>query len=249
MIKRTFEATEGGTDLYEKATTAVLGSMANWLATFDNVTLVNTINKTGGGKRYVLGVDGFDNLYFTLENNNQGETRMSIYIQGNESTTTRVYTKTVNIYANLTPDGYHVYAVGDIYVFAKNNILYAFCYASPNATAGGALLLTVHNNASYAYAGGDYAYKDTATADAYYYNRNGLFKCMQNEKAVKRPMIITNGSETNSPFYDYLIGVHFLNSQFYSNSFALIDVDGTKYRQVYGNGLFIDNGDDDTEGV
>jgi hypothetical protein len=235
----------GASNIGEASYDAIHGDIKNLLTSYANVTFVKTVTTTNGN-RDVYEIDGIDGYYFTLENQATSNAYIDIrvYVRGNEETSTYI-------------DSYTTQWVGDpstktvsnpFYAFSKNNVLYAFATAPQGGLPTGYVAFFEENNAGYMCIRNICAIDDTNHTKAYISQYAPNVNFAETEKALSANAIITttnNSSNTN------LLAVltkikKFITTTFNStNSFTLIDVNGTKYRQVYTGSIFIDNGDDD----
>ena len=242
---KTTNITGVGTTAPNTAIMAMETSIRPVLTAYDNVTFVERITVGTGKYRDIYAIDGINNLYFTIENNNtsNGYLDIRVFLRDNVQTNTYIATQTVNCVTATSTD---LYLFDNwLYTFSKNNKLYAFMIAPKNALAPCYVAIDVSNGFIYH---NETACVDDAVGNKYYINRYiPSVTYNENEKALfMQSIVTTNNTSSNTPYQAISNVVYkILNQQFNAMAFSLIQIGNKKYRQVYGYYLFIENGDDE----
>ena len=224
---------EGLGQSYGLATTDLLRQVGVILGRYNGIRLEEIYDTGDNVNRYIYAIDGLDGVRFTLtaRNINTYSVLVAIYktenVHGNNPLRSSVVT--------LTYGGNNPYEVfGELNLFVKNNKVYGLMLCNQTGAFSRPMI----------------AFDDKyISSDTNIYDRDGASCSVYNlaaysnnvpEMAIKSKVIILkNGA------YDGMSKViHSINNdQFSSASYALIDVNGTKYRCMVGEKLFIEDGE------
>lgn len=213
-------------------------------ANYTNITYKGKITATANVDDYVLEFTGIDYIYFLFESTSGSNTnayvkaylKSNIDIQAGTISGSALFSQQINM--SNVPGAYASQC--DVYIWADNNIMHAFTYCVP-ATFPTVTYVFDYVNKYIMYAN-NYILVDDSVGTKLNINLQGLYNFSESEKAIKRNVVITNGTAQNSNFIGILNGAWFyINSQFVTNTFALIEIDGVQYRQIYQNYIFIKN--------
>lgn len=224
---------EGLGQSYGLATTDLLRQVGVILGRYSGIHLDEIYDIGDSINRYIYAIDGLDGVRFTLTAYNISTYRVKVEIYKTENVHGNNPLRTATV--TLTYGGNNPYEVfGKLNLFVKNNKVYGLMLCSQT---------------------GDYtppmiAFDDKyISSDANIYDRDGAGCSIYNgaaysnntpEMAIKSKVIILkNGA------YDGMSKViHSINNnQFSRASYALIDINGTKYRCMIGEKLFIEDGE------
>ena len=224
---------EGLGQSYGLATTDLLRQVGVILGRYSGIRLEEIYDTGDNINRYIYAIDGLDGVRFTLTANNLSTYRVLVGIY-----------KTENVHGNnplittkvtLTYGGNNPYEVfGKLNLFVKNNKVYGLMLCDQTG----------------AYTQPMIAFDDKyISSDTNIYDRDGASCNIYNgaaysnntpEMAIKSKVIILK----NGAYNGMSKVIHSINNdQFSSASYALIDVNGTKYRCMVGAKLFVEDGE------
>lgn len=232
---------------YGIATLNMLNDFKTLFIAYDNISFIEryTVNAENGICRDIYAISGFDKYYITLQNETNYNTNVifRIVTRGNEHTETCVYESMWPAYGTLGANDIPI-AESKFYAISKDNVLKAFTLLGRDYDVTDQMICFVtQDSANYILYHNDYALVNNIQSDIYRINTfNPAFNI--NEKALKKRLIITEYNSYDSLFIDVIDTMYyFVNSQFFSMTLALIQVDNIRYRQVYESCIFIEDGD------
>lgn len=246
MIKKIFS---GAGTSQNMATLEALEAFNTYFTAFDNVELVEKFNISGNAYRYIYLVNGFENIYFCLENSTTASSNL-VYLS---------FRIAANIHATAnagnslyTTQFGAVYGSGigfDSYILAKNNNVYGITvtqYGIPIPLnifvnqSGEKYIIRAMGSTGEAIS----AYADDATGSRYYINNMANYAYAESEKALLKNAIVTLANTQSSNYVLKVSELFFvISSQLQTFTLALIDIEGVKYRQVGAQYLFALDGD------
>ncbi len=224
---------EGLGQSYGLATTDLLRQVGVILGRYSGIRLEEIYDTGDNVNRYIYAIDGLDGVRFTLTAYNISTYRVKVEIYKTENVHGSNPLRTTT--ATLTYGGNNPYEVfGKLNLFVKNNKVYGLMLCSQTGPYTAPMI----------------AFDDKyISSDTYIYDRDGASCAIYKgaaysnntpEMAIKSKVIILkNGA------YDGMSKViHSINNnQFSSASYALIDINGTKYRCMIGGKLFVEDGE------
>lgn len=232
---------------YGIATLNMLNDFKTLFIAYDNISFIEryTVNAENGICRDIYAISGFDKYYITLQNETNYNTNVifRIVTRGNEHTETCVYESMWPAYGTLGANDTPI-AQSKFYAISKNNVLKAFTLLDKEYSVSNQMVCFVTQDSNnYILYNNTYALVNNIQGNIYQVNTvNPSFNT--NEKAIKKNLIITDYNSYNSLFIDIIDSMYyFINSQFASMTLALIQVGNKKYRQIYENCIFIEDGD------
>ena len=224
---------EGLGQSYGLATTDLLRQVGVILGRYSGIHLDEIYDTGDNINRYIYAIDGLDGVRLTLTAYN-----LSIY-----SVKVEIY-KTENVHGNnplisstvtLTYGGNNPYEVfGKLNLFVKNNKVYGLMLCNQTGAFSQPMI----------------AFDDKyISSDTNIYDRNGASCSVYNlaaysnnvpEMAIKSRVIVLK----SNAFDGMSKVIHSINNdQFSRASYALIDINGTKYRCMIDGKLFIEDGE------
>lgn len=224
---------EGLGQSYGLATTDLLRQVGVILGRYSGIHLEEIYDTGDNINRYIYAIDGLDGVRFTLTANNLSTYRVLVGIY-----------KTENVHGNnplrqttvtLTYGGNNPYEVfGKLNLFVKNNKVYGLMLCNQTGSYTAPMI----------------AFDDKyISSDTNIYDRDGASCTIYNgaaysnntpEMAIKSKVIILK----NGAYNGMSKVIHSINNdQFSSASYALIDINGTKYRCMIGGKLFVEDGE------
>lgn len=224
---------EGLGQSYGLATTDLLRQVGVILGRYSGIHLEEIYDTGDNINRYIYAIDGLDGVRFTLTANNLSTYRVLVEIY-----------KTENVHGNnplrqtkvtLTYGGNNPYEVfGKLNLFVKNNKVYGLMLCNQTGSYTAPMI----------------AFDDKyISSDTNIYDRDGASCTIYNgaaysnntpEMAIKSKVIILK----NGAYNGMSKVIHSINNdQFSSASYALIDINGTKYRCMIGGKLFVEDGE------
>jgi hypothetical protein len=224
---------EGLGQSYGLATTDLLRQVGVILGRYNGIRLEEIYDTGDNVNRYIYAIDGLDGVRFTLTARNLSTYRVLVAIYETENVHGNNPLRSTEV--TLTYGGDNPCEVfGKLNLFVKNNKVYGLMLCDQTGAFSQPMI----------------AFDDKyISSDAYIYDRDGASCYVYNlaaysnntpETAIKSKVIILkNGA------YDGMSKViHSINNdQFSRASYALIDINGTKYRCMIGGKLFVEDGE------
>lgn len=224
---------EGLGQSYGLATTDLLRQVGVILGRYNGIRLEEIYDTGDNVNRYIYAIDGLEGVRFTLTANNINMYRVwvEIYKTENVHGNNPLITTTVTLTAGGS-DPYEVF--GKLNLFVKNNKVYGLMLCNQTGSYTAPMIAF------------DDKYISSATN---IYDRDGASCSIYNgatysnntpEMAIKSKVIILK----NGAYNGMSKVIHSINNdQFSSASYALIDINGTKYRCMIGGKLFVEDGE------
>jgi hypothetical protein len=224
---------EGLGESYGLATTDLLRQVGVILGRYNGIRLEEIYDTGDNVNRYIYAIDGLDGVRLTLTAHNLStyEVLVAIYKTENVHGDNPLKSTTVT----LTYGGNDPYEVfGKLNLFVKNNKVYGLMLCNQTGAISQQMI----------------AFDDKyISSDTNIYDRDGASCTIYNgaaysnnvpETSIKSKVIILKNDA-----YDGMSKViHSINNdQFSRASYALIDINGTKYRYMIGNKLFVEDGE------
>lgn len=218
------------------------------LESFDNVTFVEKFEYSSELYRWIYEIEDFDNFYLVIQKESGVNTTITIKVFLKDNIYTNNYLLTITSSSTSETISSYLYrATANIYIVSKNNKLLAFAFMNTTTSISNQFVVFCQQDKNYVISQSGstiYTYTDDANGTRHLLNTYLLPQYIINEKSLKRNALITETNSSTSPFVDILNNLyHFINSQFLAMSMACIEVDGVRYRQVFNNYLFIEDGD------
>lgn len=224
---------EGLGQSYGLATTDLLRQVGVILGRYSGIRLEEIYDTGDNVNRYIYAIDGLDEIRLTLTASNISTYRAEVEIYKTENV--HGANPLIKTTVTLTYGGNNPYEVfGKLNLFVKNNKVYGLMLC--NQTGAYTQPMIAFDD-TYISSGEDVCDKDGVRCNIY---NGAAYSNNTPEMAIKSKVIILkNGA------YDGMSKViHSINNdQFSRASYALIDINGTKYRCMIGQKLFIEDGE------
>lgn len=216
-----------------------------YIQTFDNVQFVEKFNISGNVYRWIYLINGFENLYFCIENSTNSSNSylyMSIRLLSNIHNTSN--SSGAIFYYPITTN----YGDGNAfesYIIASNNNIKGITFGRVNITnlvnfpfimfvaQDNTNCLIVPPTGSPTNTGN--AYLDDSNATRLYLSKYGTIDyTVDNVAFFQNRIIINSDTNYNAPFVLKLNEIfNIMNTQFWNNSAAvLLEINGTRYRKI-----------------
>lgn len=218
---------------YGLATTDLLRQVGVILGRYSGIRLEEIYDTGDNINRYIYAIDGLDGVRLTLTASNLSTYRAEVEIYKTENVhgnnPLRKTTVTLT-YGRANP--YEVF--GKLNLFVKNNKVYGLMLCNQTGSYTAPMI----------------AFDDKyISSDTNIYDRDGASCSIYNgatysnntpEMAIKSKVIILK----NGAYNGMSKAIHSINNdQFSRASYALIDINGTKYRCMIGDKLFVEDGE------
>ena len=232
---------------YGEAIKNMLNNFKILFTAYSNISYVEryAVDVSNNIYRDIYEVTGFDKYYIAFQDGADYNTDIvfQIYEKADYHTNNPIYEMVWKgdggLSANDTP-----YAKYKFYAFSSNNVLRGFTLIgySQDVSCQMIVFATSTESGNHYICSYNSAIVNSDTPTSYSYDSR-LVEFNEAEKALKQNLVITNG---NNNYVDIIYGLDlFINSQFENMTFSLIQVGNKKYRQVFENFMFIENGDDE----
>ena len=231
---------------YGEALKSMLNNFKTLFIAYSNVSFIERYEVDIGNNIYrdIYEVTGFDKYYiaFQIEAEYNVDIVFQIYKKADCHTNNPIFEMTWSGDGGMSADNTY-YVKYKLYAIGNNNILHGFTLLGyMQAVEHQFIIFSTSSNSGNCYiCNYNSAIINSDTPTSYNYNTN-LVNFNESEKALKQNLVITYGYY--SDFVDIIYGLDlFINSQFKNMTFALIQVGNKRYRQVYENYIFVEDGD------
>lgn len=227
-----------------------------YIQTFDNVQFVEKFNISANVYRWIYLINGFENLYFCIENNTSTSStnfyvsiRLSSNIHNTSNTSGAVFYYSIT---SIYGDGFAF----ESYIISSNNNIKGITFGRVNITnllnfpfimfvaQDNTNCLIVPPTGSPTNTG--YAYLDDSNATRLYLSKYGTIDyTVDNVAFLQNRIVINTDTNYNAPFVLKLDEIfNIMNAQFWNNSAAvLLEINGTRYRKIGSDYTFTYDGD------
>jgi hypothetical protein len=253
MLKKLFL---GSGPTVQQAIGFAIEQFDEYIRTFNNVQFIEKFNISGDAYRWVYLINGFENLYFCVENSTDSSTayvyasiRLLSNIHGTSNTSGAVFYN--SIVANYG-DG----NAFESYIIASNNNIKGITFNPVNAInllSNPFIMFVAQDNTNCvivppkgAVGNQGFAYLDDSNGTRLYLLKFGTINyTVDNVALVQNRIIVNTSDEYNAPYAIKLDEIfNIMNTQFWNNNAALLlEINGTRYRKIGVDYTFTYDGD------
>ena len=233
---------------YGEAIKSMLNNFKNLFIAYSNVSFIERyeVDIINNIYRDIYEVTGFDKYYiaFQIEADSNVDIVFQIYKKADCHTNNPIFEMIWSGDGGMSVDDTY-YVQYKLYAIGNNNILHGFTLLGYMQDVGHQFIIfsTSSNSGNSYICSYNSAIINSDTPTSYNYKTN-LVNFNETEKALKQNLVITYDYDYYSVFVDIIYGLDlFINSQFENMTFALIQVGNKRYRQVYENYIFVEDGD------
>lgn len=237
----------GGGNTYGGAVKSMLDKFKVLFTAYTNISFIEryAVDTSTNIYRDIYEVTGFDKYYiaFQVGADYNADIVFQIYKKADCHTNNPIFEMIWGGDGGMSADNTY-YAKYKLYAIGNNNILHGFTLLGYMQDVERQFIIfsTLSNSGNCYICSYNSAIINSDTPTSYDYNTN-LVNFNESEKALKQNLVITYGY---SDYVDIIYGLDlFINSQFKNMTFALIQVGNKRYRQVYENYIFVEDGDNE----
>jgi hypothetical protein len=253
MLKKLFL---GSGPTVQQAIGFAIEQFDEYIRTFNNVQFVEKFNISGNAYRWIYLINGFENLYFCIENSTGSSgnylywsIRLLSNIHNTSNTSGAVFYNSIN--ANYG-DG----NAFESYIIASNNNIKGITFNPVNAInlLSNPFIMFVSQDTTNcvivpprgAVSNQGFAYLDDSNGTRLYLSKYGTINyTVDNIALIQNRIIINTDSNYNAPYVLKLDEIfNIMNAQFWNNNAALLlEINGTRYRKIGVDYTFTYDGD------
>ena len=242
MLKKLFL---GSGSTVQQAIGYAIEQFDEYIQTFDNVQFVEKFNISGNAYRWIYLINGFENLYFCVENSTGSSGNylyFSIRLLSNIHNTSN--TSGAVFYNSIVPN-YGDGKAFESYIIASNNNIKGITFNPVNAInlLSNPFIMFVSQDTTNCVIvpprGGvtnqSFAYLDDSNGTSLYLLKFGTINYTgDNVALIQNRIIVTTSADYNAPYVIKLDEIfNIMNTRFWNNSAAvLLEINGTRYRKI-----------------